>query len=177
MLGIEGRKLLTPKDDFDALRDFLHNYEGEATPIEKLHLEYQELLKENPALEQFLDTVPLRLFSGKQHPKRGTHAVFFCYSLPAEDKTRPPELAWYGDATRTGWYLYALEIGEILEDSARIAEVIRSRPERPRVVALEQPTLREIRFKIEKHIKNSYLKQVHASVGVKPTLKYWMELN
>ncbi len=177
VLGIEGKKLLKPEDDFDALRDFLHTYEGEATPIEKLHLEYQELLKENSALEQFLDTVPLRLFSGKQHPKHGTRAVFFCYSLPAEDKTRPPELAWYGDATRTGWYLYALENGEILEDSARIAEVIRSRPETPRVVALEQPTLREIRLKIEKHIKNTYLKQVQAPVGVRPTLKCWMEMN
>ena len=87
VFGIEGKKLLTPQDDFDALRDFIHTFEGEATPIEKLHLEYQELLKENPALAPFLDTVPLRLFSGKRHPSPDTRAVFFCYRLPAEDKT------------------------------------------------------------------------------------------
>lgn len=177
VFGIEGKKLLTPEDDFDALRDFVHTYEGEATPIEKLHLEYQELLKENPALEQFLDTVPLRLFSGKQHPQPGTRAVFFCYRLPAEDKTRPPELAWYGDATRTGWYLYSLESNDVIEEPSKIADVIRSTPATPRIVALEKPTLREIRLKIEKHIKNTYLKQVQAPVGIKPTLKCWMELN
>jgi superfamily II DNA or RNA helicase len=177
VFGIEGKKLLTPQDDFDALRDFIHTFEGEATPIEKLHLEYQELLKENPALEPFLDTVPLRLFSGKRHPSPDTRAVFFCYRLPAEDKTAPPEQAWEGQAGRTGWYLYSLHDEQILDDAARIADVIRSKPETPRVVVIEKPTLREIRLKIEKHIKNTYLKQVQAPVGVKPTLKCWMELN
>ena len=177
VFGIEGKKLLTPQDDFDALRDFIHTFEGEATPIEKLHLEYHELLKENPALEPFLDTVPLRLFSGKRHPSPDTRAVFFCYRLPAEDKTAPPELAWEGLAGRTGWYLYSLQDEQILDDVARIADMIRSKPETPRVVVIEKPTLREIRLKIEKHIKNTYLKQVQAPVGVKPTLKCWMELN
>ena len=177
VFGIEGKKLLKPEDDYDALRDFIHIYEGEASPIEKLHLEFQRLLKNNPGLEPFLETVPLRLFSGKQHPKPGTRAIFFCYRLPAEDKTLPPEKAWEGEANRTGWYLYRLADDAILEDPAQIAEFIRSKPETPRVAAIEQPTLREIRLKIEKHIKNSYLKQVQAPVGAMPLLKCWMELN
>lgn len=178
VFGIEGKKLLKPTDDYDALHDFIHTYEGEATPIEKLHLEYQELLQENPALEQFLDTVPLRLFSGRKHPQPGTRAVFFCYRLPAEDKTaESPDRAWEGLAGRTGWYLYALGSEEISEDPGRIAEIIRSEPATPRSTAIEKQTLREIRLKIEKHIKNTYLKQVQAPVGVKPTLKCWMELN
>ncbi|MDQ6938888.1 MAG: phospholipase D-like domain-containing protein [Verrucomicrobiota bacterium] len=178
VFGIEGKKLLKPTDDYDALHDFLHTYEGEATPIEKLHLEYQELLKENPALEQFLDTVPLRLFSGKKHPEPNTRAVFFCYRLPAEDKTTDsPEKAWEGLAGRTGWYLYSLEKQDVIEDPGRIADIIRSKPETPRVIQIEKPTLREIRLKIEKHIKNTYLKQVQAPVGVRPTLKCWMELH
>ena len=37
--------------------------------------------------------------------------------------------------------------------------------------------VREIRGKIEKHIKNGYLKRVDAPVGVKPALRCWMELN
>jgi hypothetical protein len=178
VFGIEGKKLLKPGDDYDALRDFIHAYEGEATPIEKLHLEYQELLKENPTLEAFLDTVPLRLFSGKKHPEPNTRAVFFCYRLPAEDKTTDsPDKAWEGLAGRTGWYLYSLETEQIVEDAGKIADTIRSKPETPRVTAIEPPTLREIRLKIERHIKNTYLKQVQAPVGVKPTLKCWMELN
>ena len=34
-----------------------------------------------------------------------------------------------------------------------------------------------MRGKVEKHIKNTYLKRVDAPVGVKPALKCWMELN
>jgi hypothetical protein len=103
--------------------------------------------------------------------------VFFCYRLPAEDKTLPPENAWDGEAGRTGWYLYDLQSNAVIEDVPEIANVIRSAPETPRVLRIEKPTLREIRLKIEKHIKNTYLKQVQAPVGVKPTLKCWMELN
>ena len=45
IFGIEGKKLLTPDDDYDALKVFNQEYEGTQTPIEKIHLEYQELLK------------------------------------------------------------------------------------------------------------------------------------
>jgi hypothetical protein len=40
---------------------------------------------------------------------------------------------------------------------------------------MPQPDLHTVRLKVEKHIKNPYLKQVQAPVGVKPTLKCWME--
>ena len=35
----------------------------------------------------------------------------------------------------------------------------------------------EIRGKVLKYIKNTYLKQVNAPLGVNPSLKAWMELN
>ncbi|MEI8152105.1 MAG: molybdopterin cofactor-binding domain-containing protein [Hyphomicrobiales bacterium] len=38
-LGIEGRKLLTPADEFEALKEFNADYEGEATLAEELHLD------------------------------------------------------------------------------------------------------------------------------------------
>jgi superfamily II DNA or RNA helicase len=177
VFGIEGKKLLTPDDDFDALRDFNHTYEGETTAAEKLHLEYQQLIRDNPALEPFLNSCPLRLFSGKEHTKPGTKAVFLCYRLPAEDRTLPPEQAWNGEAGRTGWYLFEIASGRIIEDAPQIASVIRSEVETPRVVKMGASSLREIRLKVEKHIKNTYLKQVQAPVGVKPVLKCWMELN
>jgi hypothetical protein len=42
---------------------------------------------------------------------------------------------------------------------------------------LEQKDLTDIRLKVEKHIKNSYLKSLQAPIGVKPVLKAWMELS
>ena len=42
---------------------------------------------------------------------------------------------------------------------------------------MPQADLHEVRLKVEKHIKNTYLKQVQAPVGVSPVLKCWMELN
>ena len=50
-LGIEGKKLLTPDDDYEALRDFNHAYEGTKSAIEDMHLEYQDLLEADPVLE------------------------------------------------------------------------------------------------------------------------------
>ena len=35
----------------------------------------------------------------------------------------------------------------------------------------------DIRAKVLKHIKNTYLTRVDAPIGVKPKLKCWMELN
>lgn len=177
VFGIEGKQLLTDKDDYDALRDFLHTYEGEATQSERLHLEYQRMLAENPGLEPFLNSVPLRLFSGKEHPTSRTKAVFFCYRLPAEDKTAPPEQAWEGEAGRTGWYLFDIESKEVTEETPRIAEIIRSNPGTPRKAVIKHSTLRDARLAVEKHIKNTYLKQVQAPGGVKAILKCWMELN
>ena len=54
--------------------------------------------------------------------------------------------------------------------------VIRSKPDTPRHRTIEEKTLSEIRTTVEKHIKNSYLKQAQAPIGVKPVLKAWMEL-
>ena len=42
--GIEGRKLLTPEDDYQALKEFTDAYEGTLSPVEAMHLELQALL-------------------------------------------------------------------------------------------------------------------------------------
>ena len=81
--GIEGKKLLKPEDDYEALREFNQKYEGVPNAAEQMHLEFQKLLDQNPGLEEHLNGLPGRVFSGKQSPKPGTRAVFFCYSLPA----------------------------------------------------------------------------------------------
>ena len=70
-----------------------------------------------------------------------------------------------------------LDRDTILEDPGEIVENIRSAPDTPRRCTGEEKTLVEIRAKVEKHVKNSYLKRVDAPVGVKPRLRCWMELN
>ena len=82
-----------------------------------------------------------------------------------------------GRSRAPGWYLYDLTGGQIAEDAPRIADIIRSTVETPRRLAMEPATLRELRLKVEKHIKNTYLKQVQAPLGAKPVLKCWMELS
>ena len=75
------------------------------------------------------------------------------------------------------WFLYDLATNEIVEDPTRIIEIIRCKPETPRLCTVEAKTLADIRGKVEKQIRNTYLKSVQAPVGVKATLKAWMELN
>ena len=48
--GIEGRKLLRPDDDYEALREFNEKYEGQTTLEEGLRLELQRLLGADPGL-------------------------------------------------------------------------------------------------------------------------------
>ncbi len=180
--GIEGRKLLRPEDDFEALKEFNHTYEGTTTPIEAMHLEYQKLLQENPGLAERLSSLPGRVFSGKQHPSPGARAVFLCYALPAPTaKEREQAVgevtSWSEEAGYTRWYLYDLATKRIVEEPSEIIDVIRSTPETPRHRSIDNEALSEIRLGIEKHIKNTYLRQVQAPVGVKPTLKAWMEIS
>ena len=100
--------------------------------------------------------------------------VFFCYALPALDREAGK---FSEEAGTTRWYLYDLEREAILEEPAEIVTSIRSKPNTPRQCTSEEKTPLDHRRKVEKHIKNTYLKRVDAPVGVKPALKCWMELN
>ena len=64
--GIENGKLLRPDDDYDVLRDFVSQCEGTESQGETMSLELQRLLKENPSLEESLNSFPNRIFSGKE---------------------------------------------------------------------------------------------------------------
>ncbi|MDE2824342.1 MAG: helicase, partial [Chloroflexota bacterium] len=173
-LGIEGKKLLTPEDNYEALKEFHHAYEGTRTAIEDMHLEYQALLQADPELEARLAYLPGAIFSGRKRPAKGVRGVFFCYALPALDKETNK---FTEEAGTTRWYLYDLDHETILEEPGEIAASIRSKPETPRCCKTEETTLLDVRKRIEKHIKNGYLKRVDAPVGVKPRLQCWMELN
>ena len=153
-LGIEGKKLLTPEDDFHAIREFNHAYEGTKSAVEDMHLEYQALLQTDPGLEARLKGLPGATFSGRKRVAKGVRGVFFCYALPALDKQKtPPEFTEEAGTTR--WYLYDLDRDAIIEEPGEIVASIRSKPETPRQCTTEEKTLIELRGKIEKHIKNS----------------------
>jgi hypothetical protein len=144
-----------------------------------MHLEYQKLLQDDSTLLARMDALPGRVFSGKAHPSPGAKAVFFCYAMPA-----PPGPAqggeqgeWTEEAGDTKWYLHDLADEKIADGPTEIVRLIRSRPDTPRKHDIPNQTLSEIRAKLEKHIKNTYLKQVQAPIGVKPRLKAWMELS
>ncbi|NLH79074.1 MAG: helicase [Acidobacteria bacterium] len=179
--GIEGRKLLTPDDEYEALKDFTHEYEGSPTLTEQLRLEYQKLEETYPGLAEKLRSLPRRVFSGKEHPTPGSKAVFFCYILPAPDLSKKTqeseELQWTEAAGRTAWYLFDIDSQMVSDTPDAIAEIIRSTPDTPRRHLVPDQKLSEIRTAVEKHIKNTYLRQVQAPVGVRPILKAWMELS
>jgi superfamily II DNA or RNA helicase len=173
-LGIEGKKLLTPEDDYDALREFNHAYEGTKTAIENMHLAYQAMLQADSALQDRLRQMPGGAFSGRRRPANGVRGLFFCYALPALDKERNE---FTHEAGTTRWYLYDLSRDAILEEPADIVASIRSEAGTPRYCSTDEQTLGDLRDRLEKHIKNTYLKRIDAPVGVKPALKCWMELN
>jgi superfamily II DNA or RNA helicase len=180
--GIEGKKLLRPEDDYAALKDFTHAYEGTTTPTEEMHLEYQKLLQDFPDLPERVAALPGRVFSGKQHPSPNAKAVFFCYTLPApgvvEQGNDGAEAAqWTEEAGFTRWYLYDLQTEQIGEEPSEIVNLIRCAPDTPRHRSVADETLSEVRTKVEKHIKNTYLKKVQAPIGVKAMLKAWMEIS
>ena len=187
-LGIEGKRLLREDDDYEDLRNFTEQYEGQKTPDEKMHLEYQQIISDDPDLEARLAKLPNGIFSGKENLDPGTRAVFFCYARPACDKPQGETSGqahneidsadcWTTAAGDVRWYLYDIASGTIEEDGPKIVRTIRCSPDTPRRAITEQTTLSQIREKIEKHIKRTYLRKVQAPAGVSATLKAWMELN
>ena len=87
-LGIEGRKLLTPEDDFDALREFNHAYEGARSTVEEMHLEYQDLLQDGPSSRRISSACPARLQWPRAMGQRRERRVFLLWRFPPS--TRRP---------------------------------------------------------------------------------------
>ena len=179
--GIEGKKLLHPADDFDPVKEFNEQFEGEQTTSEKLALEYEKLAKEHPELIDRLANFPLKTFSGKASPSPDTQAVFFCFRIPRPDpetidaKTGQP--LWTETAGDTVWILLDLDGAPITPEPARIANLIRSLPDTPRACKFDQANLTLLREKAEKQLAKTHLRPLQAPIGVFPILKCWMEIN
>jgi len=202
-LGIEGA-LLTPDDPDMAMKLFNERYEGKESTEELMRLEKQRIESENPEIWQSLEKLPKRLFSGKKAGagfgpiinQRGEEinklepnlkpGLFVCYRMPpivgtaaenlmelTQEKYNPEqhpqgEVKWYFRDAETG------KISEVLEETWT---AVRCSQDTERIIEQGVTKLALARKAIEKHIKNTYLKDIQAPIGAKPTLIAWMELS
>ena len=123
------------------------------------------------------------MFSGKACPETGTAGAFFCYALPAPRNLAQDEIIdteaerWSTAIGNVYWYFIDNKSEEISQEPRRIAHLIRSSQETPRENQMSKARLVELRKKVEKQIKNHYLRRMNAPAGVKPELRSWMEVN
>lgn len=180
-LGIEGRKLLTPDDEFDPVKELNEQCDGQLSSTESLRLEYERLMSEHPILAGQIAAFPNKVFSGKASPKPGSRAVFFCYRIPRPDPAQPEaetgQPRWPDAAGLTVWACFDLEGKTVLTDPGAIAALIRTTPDTLRKTVVEKTTLSELRKIVEKQLTAEFLRPLQAPLGVSPVLKCWMELN
>ena len=180
-MGIEGRKLLTPDDEFDPIKEINEQCDGHLSDTESLRLEYERLMAEHPELAARLASFPLKVFTGKANPKPDTKTVFFCYRIPRPDTTQKDieteQPLWTDTAGLTVWACFDLQGKMVLTEAGAVAALIRSTPVTARKTSIEHTSLSDLRKKVEKHLIAEYLRPLQAPVGVSPALKCWMELN
>lgn len=183
VFGIEGKRLLTEKDEYEALKDFEHAYEGDITYNEEMHLRYQKLLQDNPGLHDQLEKMPLKIFSGKERLSNSASGVFFCYKLPTLIREDDNMQNWSIKNGATQWFLYDAESEEIIHDANIIDPRILSEPSTPRVLKTDRKKLVDIRKMVEGEIDRDYIRKNQVPVqdehgnSLKPQLIAWMELN
>ncbi len=178
-LGIEG-KFVSPNDDNETLRLFNERYDGTPNVEELMNLERQRISEAHPDLWKQLPNLPKRLFSGKDVtikpppmynrdgeliPLRriGDVGVFCCYRMPISNEIK--------------WYFYDVDNDEVIEDVSDIWPEIRCDIETARYTEEGPGGLRGILTRVEKHIKQNYLRQIQASMKENPKLIAWMEIS
>ena len=168
--GIEGKKLLTPEDDYQALIDFNAQYEGTPSRDEEMALAYQDLLANNPGYSDIVPTLPKKMFSGKVASTR--KGYFFCYELP----TKRADGTWSDGDGLYRWYMVDPNTSAVTDSVYEIWKAIECPREEPRVLSTTEETFASVRKIVDNHIKRSYMRAVQAPLGVKPRLVTWMQL-
>lgn len=168
-LGIEA-PVLTPDDDFEALRLLNEQYLGQKSIEEQLAEELDAIRRDHGALYDELPNLPRRIFSGREAGGDGTRGLFCAYRFPAGD-TAPGELRWYFRPAG-GDTIWDSESGRL----ADIAAAIRAAPETRRATAASPDDLRTWRREIEQQCVNSRLRDLQAPMGARATLVCWIEV-
>lgn len=187
-LGIEGA-LLTPDDPDMAMKLFNERYERKESVEELMRLEKDRLASELPKVWASLPSLPKRLFSGKKagdgfgpilnvkhepidriqaHCQPG---LFACYRMPASDSKGKND-----KTSEVKWYFWDAITEKISENPETTWAAVRCLPDTQRFVQQGVTELASARKAIEKHIRNTYLKDVQSPVGAKPELIGWMEV-
>ncbi len=202
-LGIEGA-LLSPDDPDMALKLFNERYEGKETTEELMRLEKQRIETEHSGLWESLENLPRRLFSGKkasdgfgpilnrrgeaiEHIRPNNAAgVFACYRMPPvigkaagnllelKNEEFNPEIHPQGEVRWYFWDSKNEKVSEVLEETWA---AVRCQNDTKRQIETGVTGLAPARKAIEKHIKNTFLKDIQAPIGTKATLLAWMEIN
>ena len=162
------------EQELNTYKEFNEGYEGETTILEQMHLEYQKIIENYPDIINKIRKLPSKSFSGKNKISENSKGVFFCYNLPSIDVTLG---RWTEEAGQTKWYLYLIDSNTIVENQTEIINHIRCKISTERKRSFSQDVLIDLRKQIDTHIKNTYLRSTQAPIGVKPTLKAWMELS
>ena len=168
--GIEGKKLLTPEDDFEALKDFNSQYEGTPSADEEIALAYQDLLADNPGYEDIVLSLPRKMHSGKLASTR--KGYFFCYELP----TKRSDGTWTDGDGMYRWYLLDPENNAITDQTYEIWKAIQCDRSEPRYLNIGQDQFNELKKTIDSYIRKNYMRAVQAPLGVKPRLVTWLQL-
>lgn len=168
--GIEGKKLLTPEDDYNALMDFNSQYEGKTSRDEEIALAYQQLLAENPDYNDFVTTFPKKMYSGKAAST--ITGFFFCYELPIKrvDDTWSDGDGWYR------WYLLDSKTGKITEQTYDIWKAIQCNAQEPRRLDTNETGFSSARKTMDSYLNKNYMRAIQAPIGIKPRLVIWMQL-
>ena len=175
-LGIEGKKVLSPEDNFEALRDFNAQYDGVMPFEEKMRLMLVDILKNNPALRDELPRLPKRVFSGKQGGEQRWKGVFAAYRYPAREVRDDNGISKMvpGDCK---WYFHRFDTGELFEDLEAVHAAIECTADMPRVVQHPINELRNSLKLMEQKRVQPELRNMQALAGEKATLVCWMEIS
>lgn len=168
--GIEGKKLLTPEDEYEALKDFNSQYEGETSGDEEMALAYQQLMIDNPDYADYVETLPKKMCSGKSAST--FTGFFFCYELPV----KKADGSWSNGDGWYRWYMLDPDTGTIVDPSYPTWQAIKCEPDEPRKLHTDEAGFTNARKKIETYIKKNYMRAIQAPIGVRPRLVTWLEM-
>ena len=168
--GIEGEKLLTPDDEYEALKEFNSHYEGSTSAEEEIALAYQQLLTDNPDYLEQVKDLPRKMFSGKMASTR--KGYFFCYELP----TKRADGTWSDGDGIYRWYIIDPQTKQVTEDLYEIWTALKCERDESRAFNADEKQFDEMRKAIESHIKKHYLKAIQAPVGKKAKPVTWLQM-
>ena len=141
-LGIEGRTLLTPDDDFDPIKEINEQCDGKLSEAEQLRLEYIALAQAVPGAGRDAGEPAaqglFRACVAQARRARACSSATASRGRPGPIDTETGQPRWSDRAGFTVWLCYDLEGNRILTEPGAIASLIRSEPDTPRHCAIDR---------------------------------------